>query len=256
VPVGLSIEGGIASVTIDRPEAMNTVSPEVLAQLHDALDRVDDAGARVCIVSGAGGRAFSAGADIAEMLEFTAERAREQLDEGLRLTRRLETSGFVSIAAISGWALGGGTEILLACALRYAARNAKIGLPEVTVGIFPGWGGVVRLPRQAPRALALDMILSGRILDADEALRAGLVADIVDDPLAAAHEAAERLLEGGPTAQQLAREVIARTELLPLETALAEARDEWLTLMTSEQRVEGHRAFLEKRAPSWKGLAT
>jgi enoyl-CoA hydratase/carnithine racemase len=185
------------------------------------------------------------------MLGFTRERAREQIESGIRLTRRLESSAFVSIAAINGWALGGGTEILLACSLCYASPTARLGLPEVTVGIFPGWGGVVRLPRQAPRAVALDVILSGRILDAQEALRAGIVADVVDDPLAAAEAAAERLLKAGPTAQMLARRVVDATEPLGLDAALAHAAEQWLSLMDSEQRVEGHRAFLEKRPARW-----
>jgi enoyl-CoA hydratase len=251
MPVDTTIDGAIASVVINRPEAMNAVSPQVLAELHAALDEVEAAGARVCILSGAGGRAFSAGADLAEMLEFTPEYAREQLEEGIRLTRRLETGSFISIAAVSGWALGGGTEIVLACALRFAAPNAKLGLPEVTVGIFPGWGGVVRLPRQVPLAIAQDVILSGRILNAEEALRVGLVGDVVEDPLAAAQEAAERLLKAGPEAQLLARDVLYETLSLDLDEALELATERWMTLVGSEQRVEGHTAFIEKRAPSW-----
>jgi enoyl-CoA hydratase len=251
MPVEVTIDGGIAEVVINRPEAMNAVSPEVLADLHAALDEVEDSGARVCILSGAGGRAFSAGADLEEMLAFTPEYAREQLVEGIRLTRRLEDGAFISIAAVHGYALGGGTEIVLACSLRYAATNAKFGLPEVTVGIFPGWGGVVRLPRQIPLAIAQDIILSGRILSADEALRAGLVADVVEDPLEAAREAAARLLKAGPEAQMLARSVIQESLVLELDDALSLATERWMTLMESEQRVEGHKAFIEKRAPTW-----
>jgi enoyl-CoA hydratase len=249
--VRTEFDGQIASVVIDRPEAMNAVSPQVLADLHAALDEVEAKGSRVCILSGAGGRAFSAGADLREMLEFTPEYAREQLEEGIRLTRRLETGSFVSIAAIHGYALGGGTEIILACSLRFAAPNAKIGLPEVTVGIFPGWGGVVRLPRQAPLPVALDVILGGRILSAEEALRAGIVEDVVDEPLAAAREAAERVLKAGPEAQMLARSVVEETLQLPLDDALRVATDRWMTLVGSEQRLEGHRAFIEKRPASW-----
>jgi enoyl-CoA hydratase len=251
MPIRTSFDGEIASVVIDRPDAMNAVSPEVLADLHAALDEVEEVGSRVCILSGAGGRAFSAGADLVEMLEFTPEYAREQIAEGIRLTRRLETGSFVSIAAIHGYALGGGTEILLACSLRFAAPNAKLGLPEVTVGIFPGWGGVVRLPRQAPLPVALDVILGGRILSAEEALRAGIVEDVVEDPLQAAHEAAQRLLKAGPEAQLLARSVVQETLALPLDHALELASERWLTLMGSEQRLEGHRAFIEKRAANW-----
>jgi enoyl-CoA hydratase/carnithine racemase len=174
-----------------------------------------------------------------------------QLEEGIRLTRRLETGSFVSVAAVSGYALGGGTEIALACDLRFAAPNAKFGLPEVTVGIFPGWGGIVRLPRQAPYPVALDVILSGRILDAEEALRAGIVGAVVDDPKAEALNAAHRLLRAGPDAQMLARRVVRETSMANLDNALELATDRWLTLMDSEQRVEGHKAFLEKRDPSW-----
>jgi enoyl-CoA hydratase len=249
--VELSVDGAIASIVINRPEAMNAVSPHVLAEIHSRLDDVEDAGARACVISGAGGRAFSAGADLAEMLEFSADEARAQLQEGIRLTRRLEAGPFISIAAVSGYALGGGMEILLACDLRFAAPNAKLGLPEVTVGIFPGWGGIVRLPRQAPLPVALDVILTGRILSAEEAQRAGIVEDVVDDPLEAAHAAAERLLRAGPEAQMLARRVVHETVGLGLESALEHATDRWMELMGSEQRVEGHRAFIEKRSPNW-----
>jgi enoyl-CoA hydratase len=249
--VELSFDGAIASVVINRPEAMNAVSPQVLAELHERLDEVEAAGARACVISGAGERAFSAGADLAEMLEFSADQARAQLQEGIRLTRRLEGGRFISIAAISGYALGGGMEILLACDLRFAAPNAKFGLPEVTVGIFPGWGGIVRLPRQAPLPVALDVILTGRILTADEALRVGIVEDVMENPLEAAHSAADRLLRAGPEAQMLARRVVHETLSLGVDSALKHATDRWMELMGSEQRVEGHRAFIEKRSPSW-----
>ena len=251
MPVETTIDGRIASVVINRPEAMNAVSPEVLRELHAALDEVERSGARACVLSGAGGRAFSAGADLAEMLELDAGGARAMLGEGCRLTRRLEQGSFVSIAAIHGYALGGGMEILLACDLRFAAPDAKLGLPEVTVGIFPGWGGIVRLPRQAPPRLARDMILSGRILSASEAAQAGLV-EVADDPVEAANAAARRLLRAGPEAQALAREVIGETIPLDLDEALAHATEQWLTLVGSEQRVEGHTAFLEKRPPDWE----
>jgi enoyl-CoA hydratase len=249
--VETTIDGGIASVVINRPDAMNAVSPSVLTALHAALDDVERSGSRVCILSGSGGRAFSAGADLAEMLEFTPEVAREQLELGIHLTRRLETGSFVSIAAIHGYALGGGTEMLLACDLRFATPTARLGLPEVTVGIFPGWGGIVRLPRQAPAPIALDLILSGRILDAEEALRGGLIEEIVDEPLDAAQSAAERLLKAGPEAQMLARRVVRASADMDLASALDHATEQWMTLMDSAQRVEGHRAFIEKRPPNW-----
>jgi enoyl-CoA hydratase len=249
--VDVTVEGSVASIVINRPEVMNSVSPSVLADLHAAIDEVESARARVCILSGAGGRAFSAGADLTEMLKFTLEDARSLLDSGVALTRRLETGSFVSIAAIHGYALGGGTEIALACDLRFANDTAKLGLPEVTVGIFPGWGGVVRLPRQAPQPIALDMILSGRIIGADEALAAGLIDGIVDDPLEAARQAAERLIRAGPTAQMLARRIIRETARLDLDVALAHASEAWMSLMDSGQRIEGHRAFIEKRAADW-----
>lgn len=249
--VDVTVDGSIASIVINRPEVMNAVSPSVLSELHAAIDEAESAMVRVCILSGAGGRAFSAGADLSEMLKFTPEEARALLDAGIALTRRLETGSFVSIAAIHGHALGGGTEIVLACDLRFANDKATLGLPEVTVGIFPGWGGVVRLPRQAPQPIALDMILSGRILSADEALKAGLIEGIVDDPLEAATQAAERLIRAGPTAQMLARRVVRETARLDLDAALTHAADSWMSLMDSGQRVEGHRAFIEKRAADW-----
>jgi enoyl-CoA hydratase/carnithine racemase len=157
----------------------------------------------------------------------------------------------VSIAAVDGWALGGGGEIVLACDLRFASGSAKFGLPEVTVGIFAGWGGAVRLPRQAPLPVALDVLLSGRILDAEEALRAGIFGEVVDDPLAVARAAAERLLKAGPEAQLLCRAVARETRSLDLDAALEHSIERWLPLMESAERVEGHRAFVEKRPPAW-----
>jgi enoyl-CoA hydratase len=246
-----AVNGLVGTITIDRPEAMNAVSPAVLDGLNATLDELEAQGVRVCILTGAGEKAFSAGADLEEMLEQSPEASRSQLEVGVRLTRRLETAPFVTVAAVNGYALGGGTELALACDIRLASRNAKFGLPEVRVGIFPGWGGIVRLPRVVSRSLANDMILSGRIIDAEQALASGLVSEVADDVVAAARATAESLLKAGPEVQALARRVIAETQALDLDAALEVATQHWLTLLGSPERTEGHRAFLEKRPAAW-----
>jgi enoyl-CoA hydratase len=249
--VRFEIDGLVGTVTIDRPDVMNAVSPEVLAELGQALDGLEAGGVRVAILTGAGERAFSAGADLAAMLAQSADQSEQLLRDGVALTRRLETCPFVTIAAVNGYALGGGTELALACDVRIAGAKARFGLPEVRVGIFPGWGGIVRLPRVVSASLANDMLLSGRMIDAAEALAAGLVSEIADDALAAARAVAARLLEAGPEVQLLARRVIGETATLPLDDALELATKRWLTLLGRDERVEGHQAFLEKRPAAW-----
>ena len=251
MPVDVRLVGPVGRLTIDRPEAMNAVSPQVLAELHAGLDRLEQGGAEICVVTGGGDRAFSAGADLAEMLSFSRETAALQLRLGIELTRRLEEGPLVSIAAVNGWALGGGTEIALACNIRLASPTAKFGLPEVKVGIFPGWGGAVRLPQAVPQSLANDMILSGRVIDADEAYRVGLVSEVAEEVVAVAEVVAARLLEAGPGARALARQVIYETLHLPREEALELSIERWMTLVGTEERIEGHSAFVERRKPSW-----
>jgi enoyl-CoA hydratase/carnithine racemase len=249
--VEVSVEGQIGRLEFNRPDVMNAVNPEVLRGLRAGLAHVEDAGARVCVLSGRGGKAFSAGADLEDMLDLTDEQARSLVTQGMELTRSLEASPCVTIAAVHGFALGGGTEIALACDIRLASPSARFGLPEVKVGIFPGWGGIVRLPRCVPSSLALDMILSGRTIDATEALGAGLVSGVYEDVVDAALVTADRMLAAGPEAQRLARRVAHETMQMPLDAALSHALEEWLVLAGSSERVEGHRAFLERRTPNW-----
>lgn len=249
--VDVSQSGRVGRLVINRPEAMNAVSPKVLEELHAGLDALERAEAEVCIVAGAGDRAFSAGGDLVEMLAYSRETAADNLRLGTQLTRRLEAGPLVSIAAINGWALGGGTEIALGCNIRLASPTAKFGLPEVKVGIFPGWGGAVRLPRAVPLSLANDMILTGRVIDAEEAFRVGLVSDVSDDVVAAAQAVATRLLEAAPGARALARRVVDETLALPMDSALELSSERWMALMGTEERVEGHTAFVEKRKPNW-----
>lgn len=249
--VRVELDGQIGTITIDRPDALNAVSPEVLRDLDAALDELVAARVRVAILTGAGDRVFSAGADLKEMLAQSAEESERQLRAGVDLTRRIEQSPFVAIAAVNGYAFGGGTELALACDIRVAAPTARFGLPEVRVGIFPGWGGIVRLPRVVPASLANDMLLSGRFIDAETALAAGLVSEVADDVAARAHEIAARLLEAGPDVQLLARRVLDETRTEPLDAALDRATKNWLTLLGTDERIEGHRAFIEKRPAAW-----
>lgn len=245
--------GEAAVVTLSRPEVMNAFCVAMTTQLLDVLRDLDDGATRVIVLTGAGPRAFSAGADLREMLDMDLAAARRSLDAGIAVTRQLERTGATTIAAINGAALGGGTEIALACDLRIAGQRAKLGLPEVSVGIFPGWGGAVRLPRLIPRGLALELILTGRAVDAAEALRIGLVNAVVEDALGAALELTERLLAQAPVAQRQAKLVAQRSGDMALDDAMAFANEAWLQTFFTSDRAEGHRAFLERRSPTWTG---
>lgn len=242
---------GFALVVLSRPDVMNAFCLAMTRELASVLDELEKGPERVIVLSGAGERAFSAGADVGEMLKMTVQGARAGLNEGIALTRRLETSSKVTIAAVNGYALGGGTEVALACDIRLASPKAVFGLPEVTVGIFPGWGGTVRLPRLVPRGIALEIILTGRTVKADEALRIGLVNAIEDDVLGAAGKVAQAILRQAPIPQRQAKLVVQRSADLAIDDALILENEAWMTTYFSADRVEGHRAFLERRPPIW-----
>ena len=242
---------GLAVVVLSRPEVMNAFCLAMTRELANVLDELERGPERVIILTGAGERAFSAGADLKEMLDMTAAGARASLNEGIALTRRLETSSKLTIAAVNGYALGGGTEIALACDIRLASPEAVFGLPEVTVGIFPGWGGTVRLPRLVPRGIAMEIILTGRMVKADESLKIGLVNAVQDDVLGAADRLAQTLLRQAPIAQRQAKLVVQRSADLAMDDALVLENEAWMTTYFSADRIEGHRAFLERRPPIW-----
>lgn len=252
--MGVLVErrGPVEILTLDRQDALNAMSPEMMDALASALDgAADDPTVRAIVLTGAG-RAFCAGADIRAMLEMDVDAARSFAERGHALANALEASPVPVIAAVNGYALGGGCELALACDVRLASDAARMALPEVSLGIPPGWGGTQRLARTTTVGFAKEMILTGRQVKADEALARGLVnavysgEDLVDRAVALGQEIATR----SPAA-------VARAKRL-IDMALGDSGpglrfeiDEFAAAFASPQRHEGMSAFLEKRPPDW-----
>lgn len=246
-------DDGVLVAVLNRPEVMNALNAGLIADLRGLLNRLDDAPERVVIITGEGDRAFSAGADLSEMLEMTQQQAYRSLQAGIALTREIELSPKIIIAAVNGAALGGGMELALACDLRTANSDAKLGLPEVKVGIFPGWGGTVRLPRLVTGAVASELLLTGGVLDGRRAGELGVVNRAGEDAMTLALELATKVLRAAPVAQQQAKLVMARSGDMNIDDALSFENEAWMRTYFSHDRSEGHRAFLERRPPVWTG---
>lgn len=251
----------IAIITINRPEAMNAIDPETSEELGKAwMDFRDDPNLWVGILTGAGDKAFSAGADLKKMIPFLAQlstferKEREEKYPGFGgITRNLNIWKPI-IAAINGFCLAGGLEMALACDLRVAAEHATLGLLEVSRGIIPGAGGTQRLPRMIPIARAMEIILMAQRIDAQEALRLGLVNRVVPGPevMPTALKMAEAIQENGPLAVRAAKEAIIRGLSMPLEEGLRLESVLQSYLLKTEDAIEGPRAFAEKRKPQYK----
>lgn len=253
--VTLVADDGIATLTVNRPDKLNALNAATIAELGAAIDEVrtrDDI--RGLIVTGAG-RAFIAGADISELAAETSVSARELALKGQRVFGRFETSPKPVIAAVNGFALGGGCELALACHIRIAAEQAKFGQPEVKLGICPGYGGTQRLARLIGKGRALQLLMTGETIDAAEAYRLGLVNRVVaaDALIQAATEMLRQILANGPLAVAACIEAVGLGLDMPLNGALAmEAAHFGLLAATSDMR-EGTTAFLEKRPAEFKG---
>jgi enoyl-CoA hydratase len=250
------LKDGVARLTIHRPEKLNALDRETVQALGRHLERAGgDAAVGVVIVTGAGDKAFVAGADIGELAAQTPVEGASYARAGQEVFTRLERLGKPSIAAINGYALGGGLELALACTLRVAAEGARLGLPETGLAIIPGYGGTQRLGRLVGRGKALEMILTGEPIDATEAHRIGLVNRVVPahDLLSSAESLARTLLGRGPVALRCAMQAILDGLDTPLQQGLGlEATLFGLTCATEDMR-EGTRAFLDKRKPVYKG---
>jgi enoyl-CoA hydratase len=253
--VTLVADDGIATLTVNRPDKLNALNAATIAELGAAIDEVrtrDDI--RGLIVTGAG-RAFIAGADISELAAETPVSARELALKGQRIFGRFETSPKPVIAAVNGFALGGGCELALACHIRIAAEQAKFGQPEVKLGICPGYGGTQRLARLIGKGRALQLLMTGETIDAAEAYRLGFVNRVVaaDALIPAATEMLRQILANGPLAVAACIEAVGLGLDMPLNGALAmEAAHFGLLAATSDMR-EGTTAFLEKRPAEFKG---
>jgi enoyl-CoA hydratase len=247
---------GIGTITFQRPKELNALNRRSLEELEAVLDeaRHDDE-VRVLILTGSGEKAFVAGADINELARQTPLGGRETALYGQGVFRKLETLGKPSIAAINGFALGGGCELALACSIRLASRTAKLGQPEVKLGITPGYGGTQRLARLCGQGVAQELCLTGEMISAEEAQRVGLVNHVYEpgELLPAAEAMARKIAVNAPIAVRLTNEAIERSGDLPLEQGLAlEATLFGLSCSTEDMR-EGTRAFLEKRAARFQG---
>ncbi len=252
----LEREGALATVTMNRPDVRNALDSRTIDELRRAvLELRHDAGTRAVIITGAGDRAFAAGADISELARLEPGEAKAYSLAGQHVFDLIENLGKPVIAAVNGAALGGGCELAMACTFRLAADTASFGQPEVKLGLIPGFGGTQRLPRLVGRAAALDLILTGRRIDASEALRLGLVHRVTPAPslMGEAHGLAASLAEQAPTALRLAMEAINRgTEIGLPQGEFLEATLFALAAATEDMR-EGARAFLDKRQPRFTG---
>ena len=254
--VRLSIEGNTAILTVDRPKALNALNTATLEQLEECLASIaQQTELRGLIVTGAGEKAFVAGADIAEMLNLNIEQSLAFAARGHRVFDALERLPCPTLAAVNGFALGGGCELALACDLIYASDNAKFGLPEVSLGIIPGFGGTQRLTRLVGRARAKELIFTGDILDAERAKQIGLALDVVPAVQLLAHCRAVigRIAKKGPLAVARAKRVIAQGADVPLLAGNQLEREAFADLFHTADRKEGMAAFLEKRPANFRG---
>lgn len=247
---------GIAFLTLNRPKVLNALNGATFEELQKAIHAVrDDASIRAAVLTGAGEKAFAAGADIQELARVNGVEGRELALRGQAVFRSIETCGKPVIACINGFALGGGCELALACTLRIASENAKLGQPEVKLGLLPGYGGSQRLPRLIGKGAALQMLLTGEMVSAPEALRIGLVNEVVaPGDLLARGEALARTIAGmSPIGIRYSLEAVDRGYDLPLEEALALEAALFGLACGTEDKAEGTAAFLAKRSPVWKG---
>lgn len=252
----IEIIDNIGWLTINRPAQLNALNLETISEITDAIGQMNhDRTAKVVAITGAGDRAFVAGADIAAMREMDSTQATKFATAGHDCMRAIEECSKVVIAAVGGFALGGGTELALACDIIYASETAKFGLPEVKLGVYPGFGGTQRLPRLIGAAKAREIIFSGRIFDAAYAYEIGFANKVV--PLAKLKEEVSKLareiMANGPVAVALAKKLILEGMSLPFSQALNNEQAHFSKIFETSDRIEGLTAFLEKRPPCFSG---
>ena len=251
--IELSRIDDFALITLNRPEALNALSFELIHVLAEHLDEVAKSDARALIITGAGSKAFCAGADIKELQGRSLMAQKQGGEFGQATFAKLDTLPMPSIAVINGYAFGGGMELALACTFRIATRNAKMGTPEIKLGLIPGYGGTQRLPRVIGEARALEMVLTGRTVDAEEALRIGLVSRLVDSDAIAAGVAFAKEFSGySLPALSFARDAVKRAGETPLHEGLKIETDLGTLAFQTQDAAEGMAAFVAKRKPQFK----
>jgi len=251
--VETSVTDAVALVRLNRPDARNALSPEVMEELGDALEAADGDEAIRCIVIAGNEEAFAAGADVGALAEREFHEA--VLSPGARFWGRVAGCRTPLVAAVSGWALGGGCELALCCDLIVASETATFGQPEITLGIIPGGGGTQRLARTVGKQRAMELVLTGRRFDAEEAARLGIVNAVAPrkEWLEQALELAGRIARRPPLAAKLGKQAVLAAEETALSAGLDTERRLYELTMATEDRVEGTRAFLEKRKPDFRG---
>ena len=256
----VEVEGGIATITVNRPKVLNALDDRTFDELDDCVAQIEanlaaDRSIRSVIVTGAGEKAFVAGADINELAEQTPLEAQRRSRKGQRIMSRLESLPVPVVAAVNGFALGGGCELALACHLRFAAEGARLGLPEATLGIIPGYGGTQRLTRLVGTGRALQWILSADMIRAEEAERIGLVNGVfpAGELLSETRKYLDTVSQRGPLAIRYAIEAVQRGADLPLAEGLNLESDLFGVISASDDMREGMKAFLEKRKPDFRG---
>ena len=247
---------GIAIITINRPDALNALNAETIDEILQCLEDIaKDDNVRAVILTGAGPKAFCAGADIKAIKGMTALDARKLSQMGYKLCKAIENLEKPVIAAINGYALGGGLEVAMACDLRIASEKARMGQTEINIGLIPGWGGTQRLPRLVGKTLAKEMVFTGKMIDAQTAYQRGLVNKVVppEQLMDAAKEMAKELASKAPVALKLSKMLINYGLETDLDTALVLEREAFGVVASTEDLQEGVSAFLEKRKPVFKG---
>lgn len=254
--ISLSFEGEIAILVINRPKALNALNIETLKEIQMGIEEVKGRPEiKALILTGSGQKAFVAGADIAEMRGMSSLEAHAFSELGHRTLKMIQGLDRPVIAAVNGFALGGGTEIALACDFIYASENAKLGLPEVTLGIFPGFGGTQRLPRLVGKGRAKELIMTGKMISAQEALEMGIVNRVLPQAslMEETKKVAVQISGNGPVGVRLAKMLIDEGFNMDLSTACSLESYAFSLGFATEDQKEGMTAFLEKRKPNYKG---
>ena len=249
-------EEGIGQITVNRPDALNALNHVTLIELREALEELRvDPGVKALVLTGAGSKAFVAGADIKELMDLDPMGAKDVSRLGQEIFNEVETYPKPVIAAVNGFCLGGGCELALACHMRIASENARLGQPEVKLGLIPGYGGTQRLPRLIGKGRALEILLSGEMITAQVALEIGLVNRVVpaEELLSTCRALAAKITENGPLAVQYCIEAVNAGLEMPLNEGLALESTYFGLASATEDMKEGTLAFVEKRKPLFKG---